>query len=237
MNNKVIIFDASTLISFAMNGLFEEIRGLKKIFNGKFLITTEVKKEIIDKPLTINRFKLEALKLKQLLDDKILEMPSSVNVKDEEISKKTSEFLSNANNIFRGQIQGEKSQKTISIIGFGEASCLALSRILTEKKVKNVIAIDERTTRMLGEKPENLQKLLEKKLRTRISLNKENFKFFKEFKFIRSAELVYIAYKKGIVKLKNHIVLDALLYGVKFKGCAISENEIKEINNLGLGKN
>ena len=230
---KAIIFDASTLISFVMNGLFDEIRGLKKIFNGKFLITTQVKKEIIDKPSTINRFKLEALKLKQLLDEKILEMPSSVKIKEEEISKKTNEILSNANNIFMGQIQGEKSQKTIHIIDLGEASCLALSRILTEKGVKNVIAIDERTTRMLGERPENLQKLLERKLRTKISLKKEDFKFFKGFKFIRSAELVYVAYKKGIVKLKNNIVLDALLYGVKFKGCAISDDEIREIKRIG----
>ena len=44
MNKKIIIFDASTLITLAMNGMFEEIKGLKKIFKGNFIITKEVKK-------------------------------------------------------------------------------------------------------------------------------------------------------------------------------------------------
>jgi len=231
--NKAIIFDSSTLISLAMSALLPELKELKKIFKGKFIITNGVKKEIIDKPITIKRFELEALKLKQLLDQKVLEMPSSLGINDEEILKKANEILSTANNIFVGQVQGEKSQKTIRIIDLGEASCLALSRILAEKGVKNVIAIDERTTRMLGERPENLQKLLERKLRSKISLKKENFEFFKGFRFIRSAELVYVAYKKGLVRLKNHVVLDALLYGVKFKGCAISGDEIREIKRIG----
>jgi len=232
MIQKIIIFDASTLITFAMNGLLEELRNLKKIFNGKFIITNEVKKEIVDKPITIARFRLEALKLKKLIDEKVLEMPLSIEIRDEEISKKTNEILSVANNIFIGQVRGSNSEKTIHIIDLGEASCLALSKMLTEKNVKNVIAIDERTTRMLGERPENLQKLLERKLRTKINLKEKNFDFFKGFKFIRSSELVYVAYKKGLVKLKNHVVLDALLYAVKFKGCSISGDEIREIKNL-----
>ena len=80
MTQKAIIFDASTLITFSMNGLFNELRELKKIFKGKFIITKDVKREIIDKPITIKRFELEALRLKKLLDDKVLEMPSSLNV-------------------------------------------------------------------------------------------------------------------------------------------------------------
>ena len=34
--NKAIIFDAGTLISLSMNGLIDELRKLKKIFNGNF---------------------------------------------------------------------------------------------------------------------------------------------------------------------------------------------------------
>ena len=64
---KAIIFDASTLISFAMNGLLREIVGLKKIFKGKFIITKEVKSEVIDRPIKIKRFELEALKIQQLI--------------------------------------------------------------------------------------------------------------------------------------------------------------------------
>lgn len=223
---KTIIFDAGTLISFAMNGLYEEIRQLKRIFNGKFLITSQVKHEIIDKPITIKRFELEALKLKHLFEDKVLETASSLGIKEEEITKKADEILSIANKIFISH------DKEIKILDIGEASCLALSRILDSKCIRNVIAADERTIRMLAEKPENLAKLLTKKLHTKIKAKRENFKHFKGFRFIRSAELVYVAYKKGLIKLKDKMVLDALLYAVKYKGCSISGEEIEQIKKI-----
>jgi len=223
---KILIFDSSTLISLAMNGLFEELKRLKKAFDGKFIITLEVKKEIIDRPLTIKRFELEALRLKGFFDEKVLEMPFSIGIKDAEITKKTEEILNVANKTFIGKGEG------IKILDLGEASCLALSRILNDKGINNVIAVDERTMRMLIEKPENLAKLLGKKLHTQIISKRENFKSFRGFRIIRSAELVYIAYKKGLVNLHNGVVLDALLYAVKYKGCAISEQEIDEIKMM-----
>lgn len=227
MNQKAMIFDASSLITLAMNGLLPEFKELKKIFKGKFIITKEVKAEVIDKPIKIKKFELEALRIKELLDNKVLEMPSSLGINENEISKKTVEMMEIANKIFHGR------GREIKLISSGETSCLALSRMLDEKKVKNVIVIDERTTRMLSEKPENLERLLQKKLHTKVDFKKENFKLFKEFKFIRSSELVYVMYKKGITRLKDHVVLDALLYAVKFKGCAISGDEIREIKRLG----
>ena len=114
----------------------------------------------------------------------------------------------------------------------GEASSLALGKILNERKIKNVIVIDERTTRILVEKPENLKKFLEKKLHVKIRLIRENLKLFKDFRIIRSAELVYVAYKKGLIKLKDGNVLSNLLYAVKFKGAAISGDEIEEIKRI-----
>jgi len=227
MTSKVIIFDSSTLISFFMNGLLPELKELKKIFKGKFIITNDVKKEIIDKPITIKRFEFEALKLKELLDEKVIEMPSCFGIKEEDILKKSNEIMGFANSALIGR------GKEVKLIDLGESSCLALSRIFDEKGIKNVIAIDERTTRMLVEKPENLEKLMEKRLHTKITSKKTDFKFFKGFKFIRSAELLYVAYKKGVVRLKNGLVLDGLLYAVKFKGCSISEEEINEMKKLG----
>lgn len=224
---KTIIFDSGALITLTMNGLLHELRGLKKIFDGKFIITKEVKSEIIDKPLTIKIFELEGLQIKELLDEGILEMPSSLGIKDEEISRKVPEILKIANSTF------ESNGENIHLIDLGETSCLALSRILTEKGTKNVIAIDERTTRMLGENPENLRKLIQGKVHSDIKAKKENYKFFEGFKFIRSAELVYVAYKKKIIQLKNGIVLDALLYASRYHGCSISDDEIKEIKEIG----
>jgi hypothetical protein len=223
----VIIFDASTLISLSMNGLLGELAKLKKIFQGKFLITEDVKFEIIDRPIEVKRFELEALRLKKLFDEKVLELPDSLGIKNSEITERKEKIMEVANNMF------VSNKGAISIIHSGEASCLALSRILLEKKIPKIIAIDERTTRMLGEKPENLKELLERKMHTNIKIQKENFKYFRGFNFIRSSELMYVAWKKNLLDLKDgKTVLDALLYAVKFKGCSISDDEIREIKNL-----
>ena len=226
-SNNAIIFDSSTLISLSMNNLFEEIRGLKKIFREKFLITKEVKSEIIDKPLNIKRFELEAIRLKQLLDEGILEMPSAVGVNDRDISNATRDILEIANKTFYS------GNKDIHLIDLGEASALALSKIMTEKDMNNILDVDERTTRMLAEKPESLRKIMEGKLHTKIKTKEQNYVFFKNFRFVRSTELIYVAYKKGIVKSKDKNILDALLYALKFKGTAISDEEINEIKKMG----
>lgn len=223
---KIIIFDASTLISFAMACLLEDLKKLKGVFNGHFLITQDIKNEVVDKPIKIKRFELEALKIQELIDMKILEMPEVVGVKSSEVSERTKIVLDITNNTFIGK------KREIELIDLGEASCLALNRILAEKKIDSVLAVDERTTRMLCEKPEDLRKFLEKKFHTKIIVRKENFKIFKGIKVIRSVELVYVAYKKGLIKLKGKKVLDALLWAVKFKGCSVSGEDIEEMQRL-----
>lgn len=223
---KAIIFDASTLISFAMTGLLNEFRKLKEVFNGKFIITQSVKHEIIDNPIKIRRFELEALKLKQLVDEKVLELPDSLGVLDKDIQKKVDEILNVSNHLF--QADG----RDIALLHQGESSCLALSKILTEKKIEHVIAIDERTARVLVEKPNNLKLLLQRKLHTKVFSKKENYSSFSGFKIIRSAELIYIAYKKGLVKFKSEKVLGAMIYALRSKGCSISTQEIEEIKKI-----
>jgi len=150
-----------------------------------------------------------------------------LGIDENRISKMTGEIMNFANNTFFG------NENAVHLIDVGESSCLALSKLLDEKGIRNVLSVDERTTRLLAEKPENLLSLLQKKLHTKITFKKENLKTFKDFKFIRSTELIYIAYKKGIVKLRNHDVLDALLYAMKLNGCSISEEEIEEIKRIG----
>ncbi len=226
MTEKAIIFDSGGLISFSMNGLLDLIKKLKQIFKGRFFITADVKREIIDKPLTIKKFELEGLKLKQLLDQGILESPSAIGIKDIELNKKIEEVMKSANNMFLG------NKGPINLIARGEASCFALSSILNERKIVNVIVIDERTARSIVEKPADLGKYLGKKMHTKITATTQNYKFFDRFKIIRSAELAYVAYKKNLVDLKNGQVLDALLYAMKFKGCAISREEIQEIKKI-----
>lgn len=224
---KAIIFDSSSLISLGMAGLLPELKNLKKVFDGEFLITDEVKHEVVDKPLTIKRFELDALKIQSLIDEKILVLSSKTFPRHE---KETQDFLNLANSVF------QDGKSNVKIISAGEASCLTLSNILTKKGIENVCAIDERTTRLLVEAPNKLKDLFERKLHKKLKMNKKDFKIFQGFKIIRSSELIYVAYKKNLLnftKQKNKKILDALLYAVKFKGCSITGDEIKEVKSLG----
>ncbi len=222
MVEKAIIFDSGSLINFSMNGVLYIIEKLKKEFGGKFLITSDVEYETIKHPLKIKKYELGGLKIQELLNKKIIEMPESLHINSSEIKHKTKEILRKANHIFF-------SKRPIHLIDRGEASCLILSEILQNKNIENLIVIDERTTRMLCESPENLHKLMEKKLHTKIKTKKEHYSYFKKFKIIRSSELAYIAYKKNLINLGNGSLLDALLYAIKYKGCSISKQEIEQI--------
>ncbi len=224
---RVIIFDSSSIINFTINGLHEELRALKQLFPGKFIITKEVQAEVIDRPLEIKKFKLEALKIRQLVKEKILDTPESIGISSLEVGKRTERIMDVANSTFFSK------GNAIKIIDDGEASCLALSSICEEKGIKNVLSVDERTIRVLGEKPENLLEILQRKLHTDIKGNRENFAYFKGLKFIRSAELIFYAYNHGIIKEKSVDLLDALLYSLKINGCSISEEEIAEMKKLG----
>src|SRR3989344_4017897 len=135
---KALIFDASTLSNLSMNGLLDVLEALKKIFNGKFLITEPIEYETISHPLQIKKFELGALKIKQLLNKKILELSSSLEIKREEIEERTRELLNTSNHTFIAQ------DSYIHLIDSGEASCLALSEILAKKGIKNLVVMDER---------------------------------------------------------------------------------------------
>jgi hypothetical protein len=221
---KAIVFDSGTIINFAINGMTEILRELKEKFDGKFFITEDVKYEIMDRPLKIKRFELESMMIRKLFDDKVIELPNSV-VDRKQLEQKTNELNDKLNHTFfaRGEF--------VKIVDKGELSAMALCLLLDEKGIKNVLAVDERTTRVLYEMPQNLQKILQDKLHTKVETKRENLSLT-NIKVIRSSELMYVAYKKGLVKLKDGNVLEALLYAVKFHGCSISFDEIDQMKNL-----
>ena len=223
---KILILDSGPIINFSMNGLIYLLEELKKNFSGKFIITEDVKKEIYDKPITIQRFELEALRIKELIDSHVLELPESIGIKKQDLEVATEEIMVLANKSFKTR------DKFINILSKAETSCLALSRELTKRKVENVIAIDERTARILCEKPENLEKLMSHRLHSKVQLVSNQIKELKNFKFLRSSELAYVAYKKGLTKIKNPKALEALLYSTKFKGASISWDEVNALKKL-----
>jgi hypothetical protein len=219
--NKALIFDSSAIITLALNDLLYILEPLKKKFGGEFYITDDVKREVIDKPFRERRFMLESLFIKKLLDKGVLTLFSNLS-----LSKEKDNIMMIANHTFRA------GSEDIRILHDGESSCLALYNLLDIDK--KAIIVDERTTRILCEAPENLRRILESKLHTKIDANQKNYPVFKEFKILRSSELGFMAYELGIIDLpaKKAEAMEALLYALKFKGCTISMNEIDE--EIGL---
>ena len=224
---KYLIFDSGPLINFSMNCLLLLLERLKQTTEIEFLITKEVKKEIIDVPLTIRRFELEALKLEDLFDRKIIKHADITEQEVNKLREIREKLMQIANTTFRA------GNKDVHLIDKGEAAALALSTILKQKTGQYApLVIDERTTRMLCENPDKLKRLMEEKLHTNIKTEKQNYQYFQPFKIIRSTEIAFIAYKKGLTELKDARVLEAMLYGLKFKGCSISEGEIGEMKKF-----
>jgi hypothetical protein len=223
---KILIFDSGTLINLSMNGLLYILEEFKKISDVRFMITEQARLETVDRPSNVPRFELGALRIKQMINEEILEMPSSLNISKESIDTGTKELMEMANHTV------EARGKFVNIVSDAEMSCLALSRELSERDIENLIAIDERTTRILAEKPENLQKLMSDRLHFPVRLDKTNFQEFKKFRFIRSTELAYAAHKKGILHLKDPKALEAVLYATKYKGSSVSFDEINVLKKL-----
>jgi hypothetical protein len=222
---KYLIFDAGPIISLTMNGLLPILEKLKNVFDGEFILTPSVKSEVIDRPMKIKKYKLEAIQIRNLLDKGIFKLSSEI-IPDNNLDSEIKKILKITNGVLRTAQTGEK----IKIIHEGEAACLAFSNLCG---VENVIVIDERTTRLLTEAPRNLEKLMERKLHVELYSDTSLLDNLKRYKFIRSAELLYVAYKKDLFEIKNDKdLLDALLYGVKFKGASISSGEIEEIKKL-----
>lgn len=221
---EYLIFDAGPLINFSMNGLLPVLEKLKEKFKVEFLITKEVKEEIIDKPLTIKKYELEAIRLDNLFKKGIIKHANITHEQVEELKVIRNRLMNLANSTFK------TNRGDVHIIDKGESAAFALSIII--KKYKNAeapLVIDERTARVLCENPENLRKLLEKKFRTSVKAEKKNYTEFKDFRIIRSTELSYIAYKNKLVDINNPKIFEAMLYALKYHGCSISEEEIKEM--------
>ncbi len=223
---KALLFDSGTLINLSMNGLLNILEKMKEKFDGKFIITRAVKYEIIDRPLGVPRFELGAMRIQNLLNKGILEMPSALDIKEEEIDLETESLMDLANHFI--QIRG----KWVQLVSEAEISCLALSDILNKKSIETLIAIDERTTRCLCENPVRLEKIMSDKLHQRVTAVSRDLSPFSKYRFIRSTELVFVAYKKGIIDLQGAKALEALLYATKFSGSSISFEEIDILKKL-----
>ena len=225
---KALVFDSGPIISLALNGLLGMLPELKKAYNGSFLIPPSVKVEVVDRPLTTRKFGFEARRVNHLIMENVLEV-----VAHERAHSRMNDLLNAANNCFVAH------QTPLQLLQSAEVEVLALARELHA----DAVVIDERTTRMLIEAPEHLQKLLEHRLDTTVSLQRSALERFRallgEVTIFRSVELVTVAFDLGlldryqITSQKNnrerHDLLESLLWALKLSGCAISEYNIQQI--------
>ncbi len=223
---KALIFDSGTLINLSMNGLLYLLEELHENFDGKFLITKEVKYEVVDRPIGIERFELGALRVQNLIEKGVLELPMSLNIPNDKIERETNLLLDTANHAV--QMKG----KWIKIVSKAEISCLALSSELTKRGIDNLVAVDERTTRILCERPQNLERLISEKTHRNARVFLQKLSQFSKFRIIRSSEIVYVSQKKGFTKVKGKQALEALLFATKYKGASISREEIDILKKL-----
>ncbi len=229
---KSLVFDTSTIISVATNNLLWVLPQLKKRFKGEFFISSSVKGEVIDAPLKSKKYKLEAMQILSLMGEGTIKVYRNSKKRVQEISEL-------ANKIFRSK------DTWIRIMHEAEIESLAIAIEINA----DAYVIDERNTRMLIENPEGLGQLLQQKLHTKIDMNQESLKRFKEYvkgvNIIRSVELMTVAYELGIMdkylkererKIANidlrRSLIDGMLWGLKLNGCSITKKEINDIISL-----
>ncbi|HIH15481.1 MAG: hypothetical protein QT08_C0013G0038 [archaeon GW2011_AR17] len=232
---KAIIFDSSTIINLALNNLLWILQPLKEKYKGEFYITESIKKEIIDRPFQIKRFKLEAIQISKEIEKGVLKV-----YQEQDLGREIEELNMIANRIFIG-----KKNNYLKIIDEGELTAL----VLAKKIHAEALVIDERTTRLLIEAPNDLNNIFKSKFKENIKMDQKNLKLFKEnigaLPIIRSVEIGVAAYELGILdsyllkwdKQARKDLLDALLWSMRFKGCAVSEKEMQEILQEELKEN
>jgi len=214
---KSLLFDSSALISLGLTTSFPLLEKLKEDYEGQFAIPLAVKKEVVDKALQIKRFKYEGYKIKNLIDKGVLEV-----INESPYRSDVQRLSKLANTTF--SVHG----KPINIIHPGE---LALLVIAHKNNDEGTVIIDERTTRLLVEAPEQIAAMLGGKLHAHIDVDKNKLTQLRKemagITILRSADLALAAYLKGYLDSGKDMFED-LLWALKFAGCAISGKEIKE---------
>jgi hypothetical protein len=166
---------------------------------------------------------LESIRIKKLFNEGTIKVA-------EANTRLTDEIIEVSNSIY------SVKKQYIKLIHRGEAGALALARDINA----DGFLIDERTMRMMIEDPEMLSSVLRSQTNQRVEINYKNLEVFRELippvKIIRSSEVAAVAYEKGVLgrnlgdNRKDAFL--AVLYALKFSGCAISWDEIEDYASI-----
>ncbi len=215
----MIVADSSAIISLATNCLSPALA----LLNTKIFVTPTVYNEVVVNPMNSKRYALESLRIKKLFSEHAIEIKEP----DDEVTRT---ILNCCNSVF------ESRHVPLNVIHRGEAEVMALA-----KEIKaDAILVDERTTRLFIEDPVQLKGVLTGRINREIHVNNSQLKklsiLLPDVPILRSAEVAAVAYERGILDKylypEKNKVLEAVLYSLKFSGCSISWDEIKDYLRL-----
>ncbi|MAG60318.1 hypothetical protein CL619_00880 [archaeon] len=232
--HKVLLVDAGPIITLALSQLLWVLKPLKEKTGMTFYITPAVYSELVEKPQTIKRFQFEALHVQKLIREGVLTMY------EKRISKQVTSSLTRlANNSFMIK------EGPLEILQAGELETLALSI-----ETKAAMLMDERTLRLLIERPEGMKRLLEDRKRKKVKKNPKKLKEFQQLAgrpgIIRSIEVIAVAFELGLLdpylptegdlSSRRETLLKAILWNAKYHGASVIDHEIDELIRGVLGK-
>lgn len=211
----MIVVDSSSIISLAVNCMCPLMESL----DAGYVITPKVYEEIVSRPSGNPRFALESMRIARMVSSGTVKVEAPKGNLHEEI-------LAAANRIYT--IRG----RDMTIIHHAEAEAISLAGQTSAK----ALMIDERTMRLLIEDPYGLRALLGYRNKEEVKINEGWLHRLRQVvpnvPIIRSAELVAIAYERGLLARMHDVeektVLKAALAALKFSGCAITWDEIAE---------
>lgn len=222
MKTRDIVCDSGAFISLTSSCLIELLYYFSNKHKVRFIIPPGVEEEAVSYPMRrkIKKFLFSAIRISDAINDGVI-----TRIEKERTSPEAEKIMNLANNLF--YIRG----KPLRLVQRGESEMLALAFDLGVES----LLIDERTTRMLIEAPFRLKEHLEDEFRINVMVNKKNLseltKRIGHFSAIRSSELVSVAYELGFFDKYQEMekaAYEAALYTVKFSGCSIGFDEIKE---------
>jgi len=211
----MISADSSSIISLSMSCMSKVLADLGK----KIVIPPGVYNEVVSRPISSKRFALGSMRVNKLFDDKVV----SIMKPDVDLTRNILDGFNEAYSINR---------RPLKIIHSGEAESLAL----TKQSDVEALLIDERTTRLIMEDPQQLRKLLSRQNNQDVHLDMDKInkvrRMLPKVPILRSSEIAVVAYEKGI--LSKYLskgegdMIEAVLCALKFSGCAITWSEIEE---------
>jgi len=223
-DNKTFVCDASSLIALGEGCFLWLLYQFKRKYKINFIIPEMVEYECIERPFGIKEFSMNAVALRNVVNDGIINV-----IDDPDIKMQMFDIMKLSNNLYF--VKG----KPIHLVDKGEAAMIALAK----KYGYSFLLMDERTTRLIIEDPDAIKRHFEKEFNKHVGVNEkaksEIAKYTKGLKVIRSSEIVSLAYKVGFFdkyKEMQHDALRAALYKMKFSGCAVSFDEINQILSI-----